>query len=595
MWETLRDSSLGQIARLFRRPESLSYPEELLSFQLPENLQAYSLGRELENQLEKQTGASPRSAEGSFFAASTTFHEDPEAAGSPASESHWSSSTTTTANGPGLGTTPASTSPSNDKLEQDPEKHDVVLVDWFDRDPLNPQNWSLGKKIWITIQMGLYTFAVYIGTSLYAPSEGQIMIIFNTSFSVSLLGIALYVIGYGIGPLLWSPLSEIPSIGRTPIYITTLFVFVCLALAASLVDSLAGLLVLRFLLGFFGSPCLATAGATLDDMFAPWKLPYVFPVWSTSSTLAPALGPIISGFAVDGRLGWRVSQWELFWITAPIWFIMFVSLPETNPDTILHWKAARLRARTGRAELMCEADVKRKHMSARQITIDALIKPWQINALDPAVLYTTVYAAVLYGTYYSFFESFPLVFTDMYGFNLGESGLPFLAFVPALIIAVPGYILWFRLKGEAEMRSNPPPLYGFPESRLLPAVWTTFMGPIGLFIFAWTSRPDIHWIVPIVGLLNNFICIFVAFQCMMFYISRCYPKYSASLFAANDFARSSFAAASILFSKPMYEKIGINGGVSLLGGLSILCSGGMIFLYYFGHRLRARSRFAQSD
>ncbi|KAI0014491.1 MFS general substrate transporter [Xylariaceae sp. FL0662B] len=594
MWDTLRDSSIGQLARLFYRPEFLSYPEELGSFELPEHLQAYSLGRELERQLEKQTAACP-SDEGSFLTASTTFKQDLEADRPPTGELIWSSPSETV-NGSGLNSTPISTPPpGNDALQHDLDKRYFVLVDWYDRDSQNPRNWSLTKKLWITVQMGLYTFAVYIGTSLYAPSEEQIMTIFHTGFSVSLLGIALYVIGYGIGPLLWSPLSEIPSIGRTSIYITTLFVFVLLALAASLVDNLPGLLALRFLLGFFGSPCLATAGATLDDMFAPWKLPYVFPVWSTSSTLAPALGPIISGFAVNGRLGWRVSQWELFWITAPIWVIMFVSLPETNADTLLHWRAARLRAQTGRSELICEADIKRKHMSARQIIINALLKPWQINALDPAVLYTTVYAAVLYGTYYSFFESFPLVFTDMYGFSLGESGLPFLAFVPALMIAVPGYIRWFRLEGEMEMRKNPPPLYGYPESRLLPSVWTTFLGPIGLFIFAWTSRPDIHWIIPVLGLLANFICIFVAFQCMMFYISRCYPKYSASLFAANGFARSSFAAGSILFSKPMYERIGIDWGVSLLGGLSILCSGGMIFLYYFGDRLRARSRFAQSD
>lgn len=92
-----------------------------------------------------------------------------------------------------------------------------------------------------------------------------------------------------------------------------------------------------------------------------------------------------------------------------------------------------------------------------------------------------------------------------------------------------------------------------------------------------------------------YVCIIVAFQCMNFYIARCYPKYSASLFAANTFARSSFAAASILFSKPMYERIGVSGGVSLLGGLTVLCAVGMTFLWRYGDRLRMRSRFAQSS
>jgi len=36
------------------------------------------------------------------------------------------------------------------------------------------------------------------------------------------LGLTLYVAGYGLGPLLWSPMSEIPQIGRLWVYIITL-------------------------------------------------------------------------------------------------------------------------------------------------------------------------------------------------------------------------------------------------------------------------------------------------------------------------------------------------------------------------------------
>lgn len=525
MWDTLRESSIGQIARLvFRRPDLFPYPEELESFQLPASLSATAAGtgsssssgavllnrKLLANKSNNQDGLTPCTDQ-SFFPSSTgttTPYEeekDLEAATVTAHEGGWKSSSTETPPArSGAPSTPtvaaaASTPVCDDddggggdgtrKLgeegdsDREGEAGGRIVVDWYDgADPSNPKNWTFAKKIGITTLMGLYTFAVYVGSSLYAPSQAMVMAAFGASYEAAALGIALYVVGYGLGPLLWSPLSEIPSIGRTNIYIVTFFVFVWLALGASVVDSFAGLLVLRFLLGFFGSPCLATAGATLDDMFAPWKLPYVLTVWSSSATLGPALGPIVSGFAVS-KMGWRWGGWELFWLSAPVWVLMFLGLPETNPDAILHRKAARLRARTGRADLLCEADLKRAHMTPRQIAVDALIKPWQINALDPAVLYTTVYAAVLYGAYYSFFEAFPFVFVDMHGFNLGESGLPFLAFVPGQMIAVPGYIIWFRLKAEPVMRKELPPLYGFPESRLLPAVITTFLGPIGLFTF----------------------------------------------------------------------------------------------------------------
>lgn len=488
MWDTIRESSLGQLARLLvhsRRPDLLPYPEELESFQLPASL-SQSPSSLLDTKLDDGFRVTKRAevSEQSLFSGSAQEattpsnqnEKDLEAAASQTWDSGWPSTATT----PCAETPAPALTPPHDAVGK---QERVVMVDWYSStDPSNPKTWTFAKKVWITTQMGLYTFAVYVGSSLYAPSEAQVMSAFGASYEVAALGIALYVVGYGVGPLLWSPLSEIPSIGRTNIYVATFFVFVWLALGASVVDNLAGLLIIRFLLGFFGSPCLATAGATLDDMFRPWKLPYVLTVWSASATLGPALGPIVSGFAVT-EMGWRWSNWELFWLSAPILVVMVVSLPETNPDTILHRKAARLRARTGRAELHCEADLKRAHMTPRQIAVDALIKPWQINALDPAVLYTTVYAAVLYGTYYSFFEAFPLVFVDMHGFNLGESGLPFLAFVPGLMIAVPSYIVWFRIKVEPAMRKEPPPLYGHPESRLFPAVLTTFLAPVGLFIF----------------------------------------------------------------------------------------------------------------
>ena len=72
------------------------------------------------------------------------------------------------------------------------------------------------------------------------------------------LGLTLYVAGYGLGPLVWSPMSEIPQIGRNPVYISTLIVFVALQVPTALAGNLGTLLAFRFLTGFFGSPALVT-------------------------------------------------------------------------------------------------------------------------------------------------------------------------------------------------------------------------------------------------------------------------------------------------------------------------------------------------
>ena len=163
----------------------------------------------------------------------------------------------------------------------------TILVDWYTTDdPANPQNWSTGKKAFVTFQIDLYTFAVYMGSAIYTPSTFGVVEAFGVSLPVASLGLALYVLGYGLGPLLFSPLSEIPIIGRNPPYIITFGLFVILCVPTALVENIGGLLVLRFLQGFFGSPCLATGGATFGDMYNLFQLPFLMTFWVAAATVS---------------------------------------------------------------------------------------------------------------------------------------------------------------------------------------------------------------------------------------------------------------------------------------------------------------------
>jgi DHA1 family multidrug resistance protein-like MFS transporter len=86
--------------------------------------------------------------------------------------------------------------------------------------------------------------------------------------------------------------------------------------------------------------------------------------------------------------------------------------------------------------------------------------------------------------------------------------------------------------------------------------------------------------------------IWITTQCIFLYVPFCYTTFAASLLAANALSRSVFAFAAILYAPFMFQAMGVEGGVSFLAGLTILCGAGLNFLYFFGHRLRARSKFA---
>lgn len=466
-----------------------------------------------------------------------------------------------------------------------------ILVDWYTTDDAaNPQNWSNGKRGFVALLICAYTFAVYCGSAIYTSGEGGVIKEFGVSPTAASLPLSLYVLAYGMGPLLFAPLSEIPVVGRSPVYAVTMLLFVILSIPTALVKNFAGLLVLRFLQGFFGSPCLANGGATMQDMYSLLKLPYALTIWVSAAYCGPALGPLLSGFAVTAK-GWRWSLWEILWIAGPVFVLMFLLVPETSTPNILLRRAQRLRLLTGDTRLRSQSEIDQKNIKPSKVFISAVIKPLEITIKDPAIAFVNLYTALVYGIYYSFFEVFPLVYPVYYGFTLGTIGVLFTCILVACLIGVAIYILYLYLYLVPDILARG---LRAQEHRLVPALIASFLPPVGLFIFAWTARPDIPWIASVIGIVVYGASCFVLLQCIFVYVPLSYPQYAASLFAGNDFFRSALACGSILFARPLFTNLGVDRGVSLLAGLSVMGILGMFTLYYQGANLRARSKFATS-
>ena len=126
---------------------------------------------------------------------------------------------------------------------------------------------------------GFLTFSVYIGSAIYTAGIEGVTREFGVSRVAATLGLSLFVLGYALGPMVWAPMSEIPQIGRNPIYIGTLFFFVVLQVPTALSTNFGMLLAFRFITGFIGSPSLATGGASIGDMYRPAKRTYGIAVW----------------------------------------------------------------------------------------------------------------------------------------------------------------------------------------------------------------------------------------------------------------------------------------------------------------------------
>ncbi|RWA14945.1 hypothetical protein EKO27_g234 [Xylaria grammica] len=470
----------------------------------------------------------------------------------------------------------------------DSRRDRIVMVDWYSpSDTANPKNFSTTKKLYVYFAINYANATVYLSSSIYAASQPGIMAEYGVSSTVASLGLALYVLGYGVGPIVLSPLADVDRIGRNPPYLVSMSVFVLLSILAATSSSLEGILVLRFLQGFFGSPLLSSGGASLSDICNEDMKPFALYTWACSGFGAASLAPIISGYTVVA-LGWRWPLWEVVIFNAPA-LLFLLLMPETSEPTILDARARRLQARdpsTVYRGIWCLQHVD----SPRDLLFRSIIIPWKMHALDPSILFTSLFTGLVYGIYYSFFEVFPIVYEGVYGLHPGPAGLPYFALITGVIAAgIPycAFVHYYVNRRRGSKDGEMP-----PERRLLPAVLGSFLVPTGLFLFAFTARSDVHWIIPTLGFGITASGLVLILQCIFVYITYSYPRYSASAFGGNACVRSFIAFAALLWSRPLYDNLGVARGSSILGGACVLGIIGIFVLYFYGAQLRARSRFA---
>lgn len=347
--------------------------------------------------------------------------------------------------------------------------------------------------------------------------------------------------GYGTGPMLWSPLSEMPSLGRTHIFFWTLFAFVLFQLPVGFAPNIAVFLVFRFVTGFCGSPCLSTGGGTINDIYPPTQVPYFLVIWQSSGVLGPVFGPVIGGYLAPA-MGWRWTIWVFTFLCIAVLVTMFFFLPETSASTILYKRAKRLRAATGDERLKSQTEIDTKHHTGKDNLI-LLGRAFTITFFEPIVLFVDLYAGLLYGVLFIWFESFPIVFGGIYGFDVGSQGLVFLSILVFTAITMAGFLFWINRSFVPAMKSGK----FRPEMVLPPTFIGCFALPGCLFWFGWSARESVHWIVPVIGAGSFAIAIVTLFNSVYTYIGIVYAPYAASLFAGAALFRASLGGAFPLF------------------------------------------------
>ncbi|SCZ93484.1 BZ3500_MvSof-1268-A1-R1_Chr6-3g08692 [Microbotryum saponariae] len=460
------------------------------------------------------------------------------------------------------------------------------IVDYGVDDPENPLEWTTLKRWYITGVVSMGTLVVAFGSSVYAGAIPQMIVYFDKTQTLLTLGLTFYVLGFAMGPLLWAPFSEL--YGRRIVLLPTYTLFTVFHIGCALAQNYETLMVMRFLTGFFGSSPLTNAGGVVSDIWDSKTRALALAWYSLAPFAGPVLGPICGGFLGINE-DWRIVFWLCFAFSAVL-LGFSCTVPETYTPVLLRRRAARLSKETGdhyisRHDLNIKADETLAHKLRINVS-----RPFIFLVYEPIVLAMAIYAAIIYATLYLMFPAFPIVFVEKRGWNLGEAGLPFIGVGLGMLLGILFNIVYINPKYIRDIDAAGGHLP--PEARLPACCLGGVSLPIGLFWFAWTAQPSVHWVVPCLASIPFGFGMVIVFLSMMSYLVDSYLWLCASALAANAVLRSCLGATFPLFVKGMFDKLGVNWALTLVAFLSLILTPIPFVFLRYGARIRAHSKYA---
>jgi MFS family permease len=263
-------------------------------------------------------------------------------------------------------------------------------------------------------------------------------------------------------------------------------------------------------------------------------------------------------------------------------------LRETRPDVILKTRARKIRKETGKpVYAACEIDAPSK-FKLLQISFQ---RPTRMLTTEPVVIFFTLWISFAWGILYLFFSSVVQTYSTNYGWGTLSTGLVQLAISVGAIIGtiINPFQDWFYFRSSR--RNIEKPGRPIPEARLYTSIPGSLLFAGGLFWYGWASQPDVHWIVPTIGITAAGIGIYSIYMAVVNYLTDAYERYAASALSAASLGRNSFGAFLPLASPQLFSNLGFGWAGTLLGFIGIALSIVPVVLVMKGPQIRARSTF----
>jgi multidrug resistance protein len=295
---------------------------------------------------------------------------------------------------------------------------------------------STRVKIFIIIMSAISSLFSPVSSLIYLPALDVLADFYHVSVGRINLSVTTYMIMQGLAPMFFADMAD--QMGRRPVYILTLCIYLVANIALALQSNYAALLVLRALQSTGSSGVIALGNAVMADIATPAERSGYISYVQAGMMVGPAIAPTIGGLLTH-FLSWRALFWCLV-IASGVYLAVYIPfLPETcrkvvgngsiPPQgwsrTVWNFVEDRRNRNKGAGDATDELGrQQRKHELAanRRLAIPNPLKAL-IIIVEKDVALIMLFTSLMVTGFYMIIVPIPSVFGDIYKFNQLQIGL----------------------------------------------------------------------------------------------------------------------------------------------------------------------------
>ena len=186
----------------------------------------------------------------------------------------------------------------------------------------------------LLVTLAVLSSTTPFATDLYLPAFLDIQETFTATASSVQLTLTTFLVGAGLGQVVFGPLSD--RLGRRGPLLAGVILFTLSSIGAALAPSIGALVAMRFLQGFSGSAGMVIGRAVVNDMASGFEAARILNLFMLLGGIAPIVAPVAGSVLAD-PLGWDGLLWIVAIIGAISLIMTFLWVPESHPP---HRRAA---------------------------------------------------------------------------------------------------------------------------------------------------------------------------------------------------------------------------------------------------------------